>query len=266
MLLFNGREIALANQRSYVIGRHPECEIVLADRMVSRRHARLRVRGGVLLEDLGATNGVFVDGARIRDVCMLELRARIVIGGTELFLSAQALESRARLITSPRGRPTLPTLPEISPVSRAPDSGDTDRIGYEEVLGDLADKLIARGRGGEAETLVAGHMHNVLEHWRRTGGGDVELAERCAVRALSLAGATRKSEWLEYVFQLYALIGRLMPESLIDESYRVVHRVERPSADALGAYMARLETAELGPSERFRVRRLEGLRRMICAR
>jgi hypothetical protein len=109
-------------------------------------------------------------------------------------------------------------------------------------------------------------MHNLLEQWRRTGSGDTDLAERCAVRALGLAASTRKNDWLEYVFELYGVMGRLLPEALIDESYRVVHRVQRPSADALSAYMSRLGNADVGPSERFRVRRLEGLRRMICAR
>jgi hypothetical protein len=160
----------------------------------------------------------------------------------------------------------MPTLPEPSNGTDARNTERTDRHGYDEVLGDVADKLIARGRGGEAETLVGAHMVNVLEQWRRTGAGDLGLAERCAARALGLAGVTRKSYWLEYVFDLYATIGTLLPEPLIDESYRVVHRVQKPSAGALAAYVDRLETSNLGPSERFRIRRLAGLKRMICAR
>jgi len=51
-----------------VIGRAPGCEIRLADRHVSRRHCELRVDGGdVRLIDLGARNGVFVNGHRIHD-------------------------------------------------------------------------------------------------------------------------------------------------------------------------------------------------------
>lgn len=53
------------------IGRHPSCDLQLdthADLEVSARHAELRVAadGTVVLEDLGSTNGTFVNGARIR--------------------------------------------------------------------------------------------------------------------------------------------------------------------------------------------------------
>ena len=47
-----------------VIGRSRECDIVLADSNVSRRHAELRPDGrdGWTLTDLGSTNGVKVNG------------------------------------------------------------------------------------------------------------------------------------------------------------------------------------------------------------
>ena len=263
VLLHLGREIALRKHKSYVIGRQPSCEIVLDDRMVSRLHARLTVRDTVTLEDLGSANGVFVDGVRIQHPIVLEERTRIQIGSKELVLSRVEIEQRSRLDTT-RGRPSHPTLPEV-PQSRLIEGDATDRRGYDEVLGKLADSLIARGHGAEAESLVGGHMLNVLEQWRRTGQGDLVLAESCAARALALARVTSKSFWLEYVFELYASIDALLPEPLIDESYRVVHQVRRPSSDALGTYVERVASHELKPAERFRVRRLEGLKRMICA-
>ncbi len=51
---------------SVVIGRLPNCQIVLADPNVSRRHAEVRVEDGrVLAVDLGSTNGTKVNGAPI---------------------------------------------------------------------------------------------------------------------------------------------------------------------------------------------------------
>ena len=42
------------------------CDITLADPDVSRRHARVTPRGDtVVVEDLGSTNGTFVNGERI---------------------------------------------------------------------------------------------------------------------------------------------------------------------------------------------------------
>ena len=57
-----GREMAVA----WTIGADPACDIVVNLPMVSGRHCRLTREGdGFLLEDLGSTNGTFVDGRRI---------------------------------------------------------------------------------------------------------------------------------------------------------------------------------------------------------
>jgi transcriptional regulator with GAF, ATPase, and Fis domain len=52
-----------------LIGQSPACDLRLADREVSRRHAALEFAGRHLrLTDLGSTNGTFVDGVRIVEV------------------------------------------------------------------------------------------------------------------------------------------------------------------------------------------------------
>jgi len=51
-----------------VIGRLPECTIVLGDPNVSRRHAELRrVGDAVVVTDLGSTNGTRVNGTTVRE-------------------------------------------------------------------------------------------------------------------------------------------------------------------------------------------------------
>jgi serine phosphatase RsbU (regulator of sigma subunit) len=55
------------------IGRHPGLTLVLADTELSRRHARVSlVDDKAMVEDLGSTNGTFVDGERIAAPWMLE--------------------------------------------------------------------------------------------------------------------------------------------------------------------------------------------------
>jgi hypothetical protein len=62
---YEGRKWSLS-EPEFVIGRSPECQLVVADRQVSRRHARLRKGAlGHLLEDLGSKNGTHVNGIRI---------------------------------------------------------------------------------------------------------------------------------------------------------------------------------------------------------
>jgi len=46
-----------------LVGRHPACDVVVADPSVSRRHAQLTFRDGVwMLQDLASTNGTTVNG------------------------------------------------------------------------------------------------------------------------------------------------------------------------------------------------------------
>src|SRR5688500_3095205 len=62
-----GLRIALSS-RPLVIGADDDVDLVVDDPKVSRRHLELRaVPGGVAIRDLGSTNGVFVDSARIND-------------------------------------------------------------------------------------------------------------------------------------------------------------------------------------------------------
>jgi hypothetical protein len=63
-----------------VIGRSSELEMVLVEDMVSRRHAKISVESGdIFLEDLGSTNGSFVNGEKITRTKLAE-GDRILIG------------------------------------------------------------------------------------------------------------------------------------------------------------------------------------------
>ena len=78
------------------IGRAPECELVLRDSRVSRRHARLAARDGVLvLTDLGSTNGTRVNGHRISEV-VLGAGDKILIGETILTVEPATAGTGAR--------------------------------------------------------------------------------------------------------------------------------------------------------------------------
>jgi hypothetical protein len=83
------REIAL-DGTLITIGRADDNELVLDDARVSRHHARLRVRHGMLvLMDLGSRNGVRVNGETVVEV-VLGVGDRIQIGDTVLIVDSVA--------------------------------------------------------------------------------------------------------------------------------------------------------------------------------
>ncbi len=67
------------------VGRDASNDVVLADPMVSKRHARLEVGGYVEVVDLNSANGVLVDGVQMQRV-RIEEGEPFVIGGTTLVL------------------------------------------------------------------------------------------------------------------------------------------------------------------------------------
>jgi hypothetical protein len=63
-----------------VIGRHPTCDVVVADETVSRRHAQLTFRdGGWVLQDLHSTNGTRLNGQYVGR-CRLRPGDRLDLG------------------------------------------------------------------------------------------------------------------------------------------------------------------------------------------
>jgi len=80
LLLVEGKRIVVGPAGA-MIGRSRQCDVVLTDPNVSRQHAELRPRGGSwVLSDLGATNGVVINGRRIDASEVLRPGDRIELG------------------------------------------------------------------------------------------------------------------------------------------------------------------------------------------
>ncbi|MEO1272789.1 MAG: FHA domain-containing protein, partial [Myxococcota bacterium] len=75
------------SEGSFYIGRVEGNDIILPSNNVSRRHSRLFVRDGkCFIEDLGSSNGVYVDSQRIQGEHNLGSGAQIRIGDYYLYL------------------------------------------------------------------------------------------------------------------------------------------------------------------------------------
>ncbi|HEV2975896.1 MAG TPA: DUF3662 and FHA domain-containing protein [Solirubrobacteraceae bacterium] len=71
--------------RGATLGRSRDCDIVLDDSSISRRHAEIRPAGeGWTVADLGSTNGVRVNGRTVASATALRTGDRVELGSTEI--------------------------------------------------------------------------------------------------------------------------------------------------------------------------------------
>jgi pSer/pThr/pTyr-binding forkhead associated (FHA) protein/membrane protein YdbS with pleckstrin-like domain len=108
------------------------------DPRLSRRHA-LIVRGSndtIVLQDLGSTNGTFVNGQRIAGRCVIQPGDRITVGGTELIVADLSGQLNATAVV-----PLRPASP-----------GDRGRSSSTQLLTD-ARRLYEARRYSEAEAM-----------------------------------------------------------------------------------------------------------------
>lgn len=75
-------------ENGITIGRLPDCELVVDDPTVSKHHARILWSDGAgvaTLEDLGSSNGTFVNAEPLREVRALQDEDRISFGDAEFW-------------------------------------------------------------------------------------------------------------------------------------------------------------------------------------
>jgi len=123
---YQGGEFPLRMDREIIIGRSSDLDMVLVEDMVSRRHAKIMTANGeIAIQDLGSTNGTFVNGEKISRARLAE-GDRILVGTSIIKLvgvdptqahhhseaeARQRLQQGARQSTS--GRPMSGVIEEI---------------------------------------------------------------------------------------------------------------------------------------------------------
>jgi putative drug exporter of the RND superfamily len=96
----SGEQPTIDVDAEIVIGRDEDCDLVLHDEKVSRRHAAVTPLpdGRALIVDLGSSNGTFVDGVRADSPVELDGNERIRIGESVLSVRAPG-----RTVLAPKG-------------------------------------------------------------------------------------------------------------------------------------------------------------------
>lgn len=124
-----GKEYIL-DKNEFIVGREQTADIIVSDPEISRRHARIFFQnGGYIIEDLGSTNGTFVNGQKISGPYLLRPGEVVNFGEhvSVLFESVQvdpnatvvssAAAPKAPIAAAPSKAP-LYTPPPAAPVSQ----------------------------------------------------------------------------------------------------------------------------------------------------
>jgi len=281
-LEYQGRTFEL-RPGEILIGRSSNCHLVLDDGLVSRRHAQIVVTDErAAVEDFGSANGVFVNDKRVSGSEQLQAGDRLQIGKQQFVVCAvsrppvslPAERFNAETLHGLRAAPDLTldiqvgdraggTKPDLKvPLEAEP----TTRAEALELLGGVADKVLAMGRGDEAERVLAIALGNVLAEVKRGREPAPRVVGRAAGYAGKLAEATSRGKWLDYTIELYAALRRPLPIEVVDQMYGVLRRVDAVNLSALRAYLAILhaQASAYGPNERFAIQRLEGFERLAA--
>jgi pSer/pThr/pTyr-binding forkhead associated (FHA) protein len=126
---YQGGEFPLRMNREIIIGRSSDLDMVLVEDMVSRRHAKISSTDTeVYIQDIGSTNGTFVNGEKIAGKALLHEGDRIlvgtsiikVVGAAEGSVAQQSeaearrrLEAGAQQRQATQGRPMSGVIEEI---------------------------------------------------------------------------------------------------------------------------------------------------------
>jgi DNA-binding winged helix-turn-helix (wHTH) protein len=95
-----GDKTVVVAEGTHVIGRDPAAAVWIDAPVVSRHHARMVVRGGlVTIEDLGGRNGTFVNGERVTATAQLADRDEVRIGTGRL--SVRVASGKTQTLPNP---------------------------------------------------------------------------------------------------------------------------------------------------------------------
>lgn len=152
---------------SLVIGRSSEADLPLADRFLSRRHARLfRDRGRFLVEDLDSHNGTFLNDERVTDPSEVRPGDVVRLSGTVLTLLEEEPDATETLY-----RRADEILEASSSAAAPPPAEESERLRiYAERLRILNEVHRALAREIDLEELLELILDRVFDHLRPEEG------------------------------------------------------------------------------------------------
>jgi len=266
----------------FFIGRSSSCHLALDDGLVSRRHAVLRVsEDAIEVEDLGSRNGVSVNGKKVEGAVSLQHLDRVTIGSQEMVVVRSGHTHQAATLqmeTCPRCGGLNDSSAEECVRCHAPLAGrgrvitqnvpavtSPGEISTFHLLGGIAEKALAMNRYEEAERVLQPAMEKLMAAAEGEGSIDESALLEGIGYALRLAGGPKATKWIDWVFEVHRQTERVMDTKTLDRLHELVRKSRYTNPKPLRAYLDVLQAKVLAPAERFLLRRLEGLERVIRA-
>jgi hypothetical protein len=287
-LRYQSKDLVLP-QGEFVIGRSSSCSLALDDGLVSRRHVILHVALSELqLEDLGSRNGVAVNGDRVKGRRALQHLDRVQIGSQEMLVLASAKTDNAetlqlqscwkcgQLNEHTGGRcghcntiigveaSTLSGRRPLENIDLQFDEPTTVGSSFH-LLKAIADKSLAMGRFDEAERFLGPNLARVKADAQRTGELEAKTRLEGTEFAVRLMDGPKADEWMAWILELHIDLDLVLEKNTIAALHVAARRMKSRPTRLLESYLRKLSKIPHSPAERFRIKQLEGLLRVMLA-
>ncbi len=279
----------------FVIGRSSDCNLAVDDSLVSRRHAALEVGPeAVVLRDLGSRNGVTVNGEQVQGSRRLAHMDRVTIGAQQMVF-VELTQSRpvsrattdmvrcaacgsfadARSKACPSCGAAISMSNATMEIKLDPNATlttDGGALSAFRLITGIAQKSLQMQKFAEAERMLKPHLDGLRQRLKDSAGGDHANTDVGALAsgtrfALQLCDGLQAPGWLDWALEANLAAAVLLSAEDIEQMHVLVRKVRYQNLRTFRAYLEAMQGRAHGfsPAERFRLKRLEGLERVIAA-
>lgn len=220
-----------------LIGRDVSCQVVIIGPLVSRRHARVLLEDGELtVEDLGSTNGTFLNGAKVQGRVPLRPGDRIFIGSFEMELLwfEGDVPASGTFAGDPSDRATPSSgvavvgklMGKVDKASRPahweaatqrglrPIESDLEAI---ESAGRLAERMFALGRPFVGRDILSAPLIQILEVARDGRSLAPKTLDAAGRYAVKLAQEVFDAKWVNLAIEIHLHAGHPMKTETLEQ-------------------------------------------------
>lgn len=286
-----------APEGELLVGRSPECHLVLDDPSVSRVHCAFVLENGVLYaEDRGSRNGVTVNGKLISKRTPLKDGYTVSVGRQKISIVSLVSEShsehtqglrrcvscgswvpsastdcescgtRFRVPRAKRGTLALKKTRGDYPADQAPNKGHQKSSSVIErhpivMLTELALKSLKVQKNDEAMRLISNAIASANDRIDREGNISDDEFQSVVRGLLIIAESERASHLISELFAFHLRASRLVSREHVEKLYDIVRPAGYRICSNMNRYLAYLDRVEtqFSPGERFIHKRVRGL-------